>query len=561
MADPIEQARTAVEQSARAMATAQAAGPKKKVPGIGPVRNNLEAFGVAILGAVLLKWFCIEAFQIPTSSMQPTLMGSSEAGVYDRLLVDKLTPALREPQRWDVTVFSYPLQKNQNYVKRLLGLPGEILFVGGGNVHRVTVGADGKRTFEVLRKPDRIQGGLWKEVYPARLHLHAGQKVLGGMLYAVPSAAWSDADGPDQLAVTLENVPGRVYKLQFRDDVDGGFVDRVWDGYPTSTAAAIREKNGNQLAEIVPDGRIDATFTPEQAISELALELEVRRPNLKMITFALVVKDGKCQLVARRGDEKLESAQKVCELPAGVGTRIGFAHVDDELIAYREGDEVLRFDVSAFDCRDGCELPDPKGATAEHGVTPQIRLAGQGRARIDDLRISRDQHYTKRRFPYAQDLIEVPAGHYFMMGDNTLQSIDSRGWTSVEIGVLPDGTVVNPREQATRPEIKVLRGNKRPVAGTNPPDRDETPVIIGSRDQLAMIDEFGDIHALKGRARIGDGPDGRQQLFLSPPTQQGGAAEWEAPEDPVPFVPREHIRGRALVIFWRWPFPRFSPIR
>ena len=56
--------------------------------------------------------------------MQPTLMGSSEAGIYDRLLVDKLTPAIREPQRWDVTVFGYPLQQNQNYVKRLVGLPG-----------------------------------------------------------------------------------------------------------------------------------------------------------------------------------------------------------------------------------------------------------------------------------------------------------------------------------------------------------------------------------------------------------------------------------------------------
>jgi hypothetical protein len=53
--------------------------------GIEPVRHFAEPIaheamadrevGVAILAAVLLKWFCIEAFQIPTSSMQPTLMG------------------------------------------------------------------------------------------------------------------------------------------------------------------------------------------------------------------------------------------------------------------------------------------------------------------------------------------------------------------------------------------------------------------------------------------------------------------------------------------------------
>ena len=111
--------------TATAALSQPAAGKRKKLVTMGPVRTNLEAFGVAILGAVLLKWFCLEAFQIPTSSMQPTLMGSSEASVYDRLLVDKLTPAIREPKRFDVTVFGYPLQKNQNYVKRLVGLPGE----------------------------------------------------------------------------------------------------------------------------------------------------------------------------------------------------------------------------------------------------------------------------------------------------------------------------------------------------------------------------------------------------------------------------------------------------
>ena len=83
MADPSGEARTAVEQSAAAAAAAAPVIPdrRKRQPTVGPVRYNLEAFGVAILGAVLLKWFCLEAFQIPTSSMQPTLMGSSEAGV------------------------------------------------------------------------------------------------------------------------------------------------------------------------------------------------------------------------------------------------------------------------------------------------------------------------------------------------------------------------------------------------------------------------------------------------------------------------------------------------
>jgi len=561
MTDPILAARTAVEQAA-IQAAKSASQPKTKLkPRIGPIRYNLEAFGVAILGAVLLKWFCLEAFQIPTSSMQPTLMGSSEAGIYDRLLVDKLTPALREPQRWDVTVFGYPLQQNQNYVKRLVGLPGETLYIGGGNLYRVTLDGQ-KRTYEPLRKPERIQQDLWKEVYPARQLLHEGQKGLGGMLYGTPTAAWTEGAELGSFTVALEPVAGRVYKLQFRDNVDGGFVDRVWDGYPTSTAQAIREKAGMRECEIVPDARIAASVRPEKTVEELALEVEVRRPGQPMTTYALVVQSGKAKLTAQRGAEAaIESPSFVFELPPGVATEVAFAHLDDELIAWRDGEVAQRFDVSSHDCREGCEIQGGgTGATGDHAAAPQLRLRGSGKVQIEGLRIDRDLHYTKRGFAYAQDLIAIPEGKFFMMGDNTLQSIDSRGWTSIDIGRLADGTVVHPDEAKKRETegARVLRGNKRPMPASMQRDRDETPIVIRSKDALAMIDEFGEIHALKGRAQV-DEKTG--EFTIEPPSTGDGQKSWQPPEDWHGFVKREHIRGRALVIFYRWPFPRLSPIR
>ena len=561
MTDPILAARTAVEQAA-IQAAKSASQPKTKLkPRIGPIRYNLEAFGVAILGAVLLKWFCLEAFQIPTSSMQPTLMGSSEAGIYDRLLVDKLTPALREPQRWDVTVFGYPLQQNQNYVKRLVGLPGETLYIGGGNLYRVMLDGQ-KRTYEPLRKPERIQQDLWKEVYPARQLLHEGQKGLGGMLYGTPTAAWTEGAELGSFTVALEPVAGRVYKLQFRDNVDGGFVDRVWDGYPTSTAQAIREKAGMRECEIVPDARIAASVRPEKTVEELALEVEVRRPGQPMTTYALVVQSGKAKLTAQRGAEAaIESPSFVFELPPGVATEVAFAHLDDELIAWRDGEVAQRFDVSSHDCREGCEIQGGgTGATGDHAAAPQLRLRGSGKVQIEGLRIDRDLHYTKRGFAYAQDLIAIPEGKFFMMGDNTLQSIDSRGWTSIDIGRLADGTVVHPDEAKKREAegARVLRGNKRPMPASMQRDRDETPIVIRSKDALAMIDEFGEIHALKGRAQV-DEKSG--EFTIEPPTTGDGQKSWQPPEDWHGFVKREHIRGRALVIFYRWPFPRLSPIR
>ncbi|MDP6928496.1 MAG: signal peptidase I, partial [Planctomycetota bacterium] len=93
--------------------------PQGKAKPKRPWRDNLEAIGIAILIAVLLKPLVIEAYQIPTPSMQPTMMGSKAAGVHDRLLVDKMRYAFTEPKRFDIAVFRYPVRRNQNYVKRI----------------------------------------------------------------------------------------------------------------------------------------------------------------------------------------------------------------------------------------------------------------------------------------------------------------------------------------------------------------------------------------------------------------------------------------------------------
>jgi signal peptidase I len=557
-----------------------AGGKRKKTPTMGPVRANLEAFGVAILGAVLLKWFCLEAFQIPTSSMQPTLMGSSEAGIYDRLLVDKLLPALREPQRWDVTVFGYPLQQNQNYVKRLVGLPGEKLLIAGGNLYKVEE-QDGKRTITPLRKPARIQEHLWKEVFPARQLVRGEtQAIAARFLYASPGDRWTEADG----AFTADLPgPSRPAWLAFDDEADGGFIDLVWDGYPLATAQKIRELAGSFGNEIVPDARIEARFTPDDSIEEVQFQVDVLRPGHDRLCFLLVVKGGKARLEVHGKDDSkavLASNEKVCELPPGRATRLAFAHLDDMLYAWREGEQILELDTSAFDCREGCELPLPEpgnvGGVPQYNenqrVRPQLMIKGAGKLRVDGLRICRDLHYTTRGFDKARErlqktgYIEVPAGHYFMMGDNTQQSVDSRGWTAIEFGVTADGTVIPPDEVGKTPGAYLLRGNKRVVPPSSAVDRDETPVVIEKQDKLAMIDEFGDVHALTARvssAFLNLQPNSipRADFAIERIGATSGTGDWLPPEAWVPFVPREHIRGRALVIFWRWPFPRLSPIK
>ncbi|MBC7856111.1 MAG: signal peptidase I [Pirellulaceae bacterium] len=68
----------------------------------------------------------------------------------DRIIVSKFAYELDEPERWDVIVFKYPDQATVNYIKRLIGLPGETIRIGGGNIFtRKADDAD----FRIARKP------------------------------------------------------------------------------------------------------------------------------------------------------------------------------------------------------------------------------------------------------------------------------------------------------------------------------------------------------------------------------------------------------------------------
>ena len=88
-----------------------------------------KSFQIAILLFLFVRTFLVEAFKIPSGSMEHTLL------VGDFLLVNKLVygaevpftharlPRLREPQRGDVIVFEWPEDPSKNFVKRLVGLP------------------------------------------------------------------------------------------------------------------------------------------------------------------------------------------------------------------------------------------------------------------------------------------------------------------------------------------------------------------------------------------------------------------------------------------------------
>src|SRR5262249_52884513 len=70
----------------------------------------------------------------------------------DRIIVGKFCYDLTEPKRWDVIVFKFPGNAVQNYIKRLIGLPGERIRIVGGNIY--TCGwNDPEDALRIARKP------------------------------------------------------------------------------------------------------------------------------------------------------------------------------------------------------------------------------------------------------------------------------------------------------------------------------------------------------------------------------------------------------------------------
>jgi signal peptidase I len=394
---------------------------------------------MAIVVALLFKYFVLEISKIPSGSMQPTLMGSPETGVFDRTLVDKLSYQYRDPERFEIVVFKHPLERSRVMVKRLVGMPGEELKIENGDLW-TRPGANAP--WRILRRPPKVQRAAWRE-----------------LRRSARSPEWSVVRGEGWRVTGAGFVARGDGLVRFRD---GSIMDGYLDGYPEVLADDLPARAGeNRVADV----RLEGEFVAEAGTAALTFELT---EGLRTYEFTLpgpaAGADEVVRVRIRDSAAGTERVERGAAFRVEAGRRLEFAveNLDDRLALELEGRRLLAAEIEP-------------SAGQEARLT--LGVVGQG-AEFDELRVLRDVYYTSgRRGPWS---VVIPAGHYVMLGDNTHDSADGRLWESITYTVATDGGKYG------------YRGNYR--QGENPlypPLQDGTPGV-------RFRDEWGEVHYFRG---------------------------------------------------------------
>lgn len=86
-------------------------------------------FAIALVAALLIKNFLIINADVPTGSMENTILPG------DRFIGNRLAYVFGEPERGDIVVFRYPDDESEIYVKRVIGLPGDTIDIEDGKIY------------------------------------------------------------------------------------------------------------------------------------------------------------------------------------------------------------------------------------------------------------------------------------------------------------------------------------------------------------------------------------------------------------------------------------------
>lgn len=455
------------------------------------LRENIESIAIAVALAFAIRYFVVEAFKIPTGSMAPTLLGEhkdvkcpncswffyadrqSESATCpncqsrislsaycdvcnnrirynwpawlwrkgscpsckttvtwsdlsnrvihggNRIVVNKFWYKFKDLQRWDVVVFIYPLydltckncstqlpdtewhegfrcprcgstrfsKKTKNYIKRLVGLPGEKLQIVNGDIYI---------NDRIQRKPDSVQDTLWLPVYNS----YYLAKETDDPTWITGSGAWKINENSVVLDNMSENNPETSLVTFGRNISDQ-------NGYNNRSGS-------NEMGDVKII--FDVTLLKGSQCLELVLE-----KNNNVFTAIIPADDtnAKGRLI-KDGNVVLETGIR---LQTGSTQKIEFSNVDHVASLSINKDKVFVFDYD-----DGM-VPDSRPFD-----TSKIRFGGTRiHGTFENIKIFHDIYYTSLAAGTwgTTEAIQLGEKDYFMLGDNSRNSNDSRVWKFV----------------------------------------------------------------------------------------------------------------------------------
>ncbi len=532
------QDRDYMKSSPAAVTEAPASEPKalSKPVHVDSARDHFESVLFALVLALLFRTFEAEAFVIPTGSMAPTLYGrhkestcskcghnivigasdelNAETGLLyanaridtaicpncrgvnevrdalafngDRILVNKYPYELGDPSRWDVFVFKYPEEPNINYIKRLVGLPGETIRIRQGNLYLW----DGTQE-KILRKDDadkqkRLQIPVYNDQHAPRKLLKSGWPERWASVAKTGEkggvAGWTPAESAWE-----QDAENRTFQCQSSSAKDLSWLR--YRNYTPSLAEWQLAEDGVQqtpVPQLVTDfcGYNTYSGTNGQHIQALAAEEigsgEYWVGDLTVscrINFQSVGPEGQlvlelieggiayqCRidcnsatavLFKRTTDREIELAAAPCGMSGAGSHHLRFANVDDRLVLWID-DRVIEFGAGAI-------LDQPNAISVnlptDDDLTP-VGIAARGLdATVSELLLERDIYYladpsegtvqarfrndlaryasrpddwSQRYWQEAADLdtaeLKIADDGYLALGDNSPRSRDSRLW-------------------------------------------------------------------------------------------------------------------------------------
>jgi signal peptidase I len=342
----------------------------------------------------------------------------------DRLMVDKTAYQARPPRRWEVAVFQCPADLTKPYVKRVVGLPGEQIHISGGDVYangqllRKTLAQFRELSvpvFDLTHAPPDGWAVRWlvepiadasRPVASREPGTPADESVLrDGALFLDGTRA------PEGVGLTY-----RHWNLDAKSEEAVG----DWLGYNGGPVER-RNKFGRRRPDAEPDPVHDFAVAFDLEVLAGSGAFAVRLTDgLDGVRADLPIHHDPTSVgpirVARDGSN--DAVDGANGLTPGRTYRVEFALVDRRASLAIDGQEV----VAPLD------LPfDPPGRARRGGMTRPLQLGVRGASVVvRNLQIDRDIHYLS--VGKVGDGWKMGPDEYFLLGDNTSNSHDSRLW-------------------------------------------------------------------------------------------------------------------------------------